>query len=94
MTTAKTTRARRRKAVEVSEAPEAATPEVSAPEAVPAEAPATAPDTMVEVNNLRQFNYTQPSTQIRIAAGARRVKALDDGWLQAQLKAGLLERCE
>lgn len=90
-TTAKTPRTRRRKPAEIRAAAQAVTAEV---EPRPAEAPAKAPDTMVEVNNLRAMNYTQPSTQIRIAAGARRVKALDDGWLQAQLKAGLLERCE
>lgn len=79
-----TTRTRRRKAAKPT------TDDVVAPRA---EAPADSrdQDTMVEVNNLRAMNYTQPSTQIRIQAGARRVKALDDGWLRAQLKAGLLE---
>lgn len=46
---------------------------------------------MVKVHNPQRFHYVQPSTGIRI--GAEQTKELrNDGWLQLQTGAGVLER--
>lgn len=49
-------------------------------------------DTMVLVSNPhRRFHFVQPSTGIRIAAGAT-VKLANDGWLALQVSSGVLKK--